>query len=174
MIVSTIAPGRKPPTDINVVIGMPHGSGVKYEIEKESGAILVDRFMPTPRSFPAAYGFIPGTLTDDGDPASALLLVPTVLVPGAVVRARPIGIMNVEDGNGREARIICMPHERLSPQRAEITDISDLSEFTRLAIEQFFERNKEVEESRSVRVTGWDGRAAAEAAILRSLAATVS
>ena len=91
MDVAKIETGSKPPHDINVVIEIPQGSQVKYEIDKASGAVFVDRFLFTPMAYPAAYGFIPGTLADDGDPADALVLVPAAVVPGAVIRCRPIG-----------------------------------------------------------------------------------
>jgi inorganic pyrophosphatase len=97
MDVSKIAAGRDVPHDINVVIEIPQGSGVKYEIDKESGALVVDRVVFTPMTYPAAYGFIPNTLADDGDPADALVLIPVAVVPGAVIRARPIGLLKMED-----------------------------------------------------------------------------
>lgn len=91
MDVSKLSPGKDVPRDINVVVEIPAGSGVKYEIDKESGALIVDQVVFTPMTYPAAYGFIPGTLADDGDPADALVLLPTAVVPGAVIRCRPSG-----------------------------------------------------------------------------------
>src|SRR5215217_7233493 len=119
-----IATGLQPPTDINVVIGMPRGSGVRYGIERQSGTIVVDHFVPTPTACPAAYGVIPGTLTDEGELADALVLVPAVVVPGAVMRARPIGIMTVQDGHRREPWIVCVPHARIHPRCADVMDMS--------------------------------------------------
>ena len=92
MDVSKLSPGKDVPHDINIVVEIPAGSGVKYEIDKDSGAVVVDRVLFTPMSYPAAYGFIPGTLADDGDPADALVLIPAAVVPGAVIRARPIAL----------------------------------------------------------------------------------
>ncbi len=104
MDITKISTGKAPPHDVNVVIEIPQGSAVKYEVDKESGAIVVDRFLFTPMAYPAAYGFIPNTLSEDGDPADALVLVPAQVVPGAVIRARPIGVLFMEDefGQGRE------------------------------------------------------------------------
>ena len=171
MDVSKISTGRNPPHDINVVIEIPQGSAVKYEIEKESGAIFVDRFLFTPTAYPAAYGFIPGTLSDDGDPADALVLVPAQVVPGAVVRARPIGILFMDDEAGNDTKIICVPHDKIHPQHALVNDISDLPEITRRAIAHFFENYKDLEEDKWVKVTGWGGREAAAAEIMKSIAA---
>jgi inorganic pyrophosphatase len=171
MDVSRISTGRNPPHDINVVVEIPQGSAVKYEIDKESGAIVVDRFLFTPTAYPAAYGFIPGTLAEDGDPADALVLIPSQVVPGAVVRARPIGMLNMEDEAGRDTKIICVPHDKIHPQHTNIQDISDLPLITRRAIEHFFENYKDLEEGKWVKVTGWGNRADAEAEIVRSIAA---
>ncbi len=171
MDVSKISTGREPPNDINVVIEIPQGSAVKYEIDKESGAIFVDRFLFTPTAYPAAYGFIPGTLSDDGDPADALVLVPAQVVPGAVVRARPIGILFMDDEAGNDTKIICVPHDKIHPQHALVNDINDLPEITRRAIAHFFENYKDLEEDKWVRVTGWGGREAAEAEIVKAIAA---
>lgn len=171
MDVSRIPTGRDAPHDINVVIEIPQGSSVKYEIDKDSGAIFVDRFLFTPTAYPAAYGFIPGTLADDGDPADALVLVPSQVVPGAVVRARPIGILFMDDEAGNDTKIICVPHDKIHPQHADIEDIADLPSITRRAIEHFFENYKDLEEGKWVKVTGWGGRADAEAEIVKSIAA---
>ena len=171
MDISRISTGHNPPHDINVVVEIPQGSAVKYEIDKESGAIFVDRFLFTPTAYPAAYGFIPGTLAEDGDPADALVLIPAQVVPGAVVRARPIGMLNMEDEAGRDTKLICVPHDKLHPQHSNIHDISDLPLITRRAIEHFFANYKDLEEGKWVKVTGWAGRADAEAEILRSIAA---
>jgi inorganic pyrophosphatase len=171
MNVDMISTGKNPPNDINVVIEIPQGSSVKYEIDKESGAIVVDRFLFTPTAYPAAYGFIPGTLADDGDPADALVLVPTAVVPGAVIRARPIGILNMDDEAGNDTKIICVPHDKIHPQHADVKEITDLPMITRRAIEHFFENYKDLEEGKWVKVTGWGGRADAEAEIVRSIEA---
>jgi len=170
MDVSKIPAGKNVPQDINVVIEIPQGSGVKYEIDKDSGAIFVDRFVFTPMAYPAAYGFIPNTLADDGDPADALVLLPTAVVPGAVVRARPIGLLKMQDEAGQDEKILCVPHDKIHPQYTAITEVSHLPAITRDAIEHFFTHYKDLEKGKWVKITGWGDRAEAEAAITASLA----
>ncbi|ABI61097.1 inorganic diphosphatase [Granulibacter bethesdensis] len=169
MDVSKLAIGKQPPSDINVVIEIPQGSAVKYEVDKDSGAVIVDRFLFTPMAYPASYGFIPGTLADDGDPADALVLTPAPVVPGAVIRARPIGVLNMEDESGIDEKIICVPHDKVHPQFSTVEKIEDLPEITRKAIEHFFTRYKDLEPNKWVKVTGWGDKAAAEAAITASI-----
>jgi inorganic pyrophosphatase len=171
MDLDKISTGRNPPNDINVIIEIPEGSTVKYEIDKDSGAIFVDRFLFTATAYPAAYGFIPHTLAEDGDPADALVLCPAQVVPGAVIRARPIGMLNMTDEAGRDTKIICVPHDSIHPQHSDVADISDLPRITRRAIEHFFENYKGLEDGKWVKVDGWADRAAAEAEILKSIAA---
>ena len=171
MDVSSIPTGREPPHDVNVVVEIPQGSSVKYEVDKESGAVFVDRFLFTPTAYPAAYGFIPNTLAEDGDPADALVLTPSQVVPEAVVRARPIGMLRMEDEKGPDEKIICVPHDRVHPQYSQIETIDDLPPITRAAIEHFFERYKDLEDEKWVKVLGWAGKADAEACILQSIAA---
>ena len=171
MDVSKIPTGKAAPGDINVVIEIPQGSAVKYEIDKESGAIFVDRFLFTPMAYPAAYGFIPGTLAADGDPADALVLAPTPVVPGCVIRARPIGMLQMEDESGQDEKIICVPHDKMHTQFTDIQDVMELPEITRQVIEHFFTRYKDLEKGKWVKVTGWAGKEAAGEIIRQSLAA---
>lgn len=171
MDVSKLPTGKAPPHDINVVIEIPQGSSVKYEVDKESGAVVVDRFLFTPMAYPAAYGFIPGTLADDGDPADALVLMPGQVVPGAVIRARPIGMLQMEDESGGDEKIICVPHDKIHTQFTKVQAIEDLPEITRQVIQHFFERYKDLEPGKWVKVTGWADRAAAERVIQKSIEA---
>jgi len=171
MDISKISPGKDVPNDINVVIEIPQGSQVKYEVDKESGAIFVDRFLFTPMAYPAAYGFIPGTLAADGDPADALVLAPAAVVPGAVIRARPIGMLKMEDDSGQDEKIICVPHDKIHPQFTDVKSIDDLPEITRKSIEHFFERYKDLEPNKWVKVTGWAGKEEAGKVIEAALAA---
>ena len=171
MDVSKIPTGKDAPHDINVVIEIPQGSQVKYEVDKESGAVFVDRFLFTPMAYPAAYGFIPGTLADDGDPADALVLAPAPVVPGAVIRCRPIGMLQMEDESGQDEKIICVPHDKTHLQFKDVHAIEDLPAITRAAIEHFFTRYKDLEPGKWVKVTGWAGREAAEEVIRKSIAA---
>lgn len=170
MDVSKISAGKDLPRDINVVIEIPHGSGVKYEVDKESGAMVVDRVVFTPMVYPAAYGFIPNTLADDGDPADALVLISAPLVPGAVVRSRPIGLLKMEDEAGQDEKIVCVPHDKVHPQYTGITEISQLPAITRDAIEHFFTHYKDLEKGKWVKITGWGSAADAEKAITDSFA----
>ena len=171
MDISKIPAGRAPPHDINVVVEIPEGSAVKYEVDKESGAVFVDRFLFTPTFYPAAYGFIPGTLAGDGDPADALVLTPAAVVPGAVVRARPIGMLRMEDEKGPDEKIICVPHDRVHPQYIHIETIEDLPRITRAAIEHFFRTYKDLEDEKWAKVLGWAGLAEAERCIIEAIAA---
>jgi inorganic pyrophosphatase len=174
MDVSKIPTGRAPPGDIFVVVEIPQGSAVKYEVDKESGAIFVDRFLFTATAYPSAYGFIPGTLAEDGDPADALVLIPAQVVPGAVIRARPIGMLRMEDEKGPDEKIICVPHDRVHPQYSGIYSIEDLPAITRSAIEHFFERYKDLEPDKWVKIGGWAGKAEAEDTIRQAIAAAKS
>ncbi|GEK96852.1 inorganic pyrophosphatase [Gluconobacter kanchanaburiensis NBRC 103587] len=171
MDVSKISPGKDLPNDINVVIEIPQGSQVKYEVDKDSGALVVDRFLFTPMAYPAAYGFIPGTLAADGDPADALVLTPSAVVPGAVIRARPIGMLKMEDESGQDEKIICVPHDKVHPQFSNVHSVDDLPEITKKAITHFFERYKDLEPNKWVKVTGWADKAEAGKVIMASVAA---
>ena len=171
MDIAKIPAGKDVPHDINVVIEIPQGSQVKYEVDKDSGAIFVDRFLFTPMAYPAAYGFIPGTLADDGDPADALVLAPAPMVPGAVIRCRPIGMLQMEDESGQDEKIICVPHDKIHTLYTDVHSIDDLPAITRAAIEHFFTRYKDLERGKWVKVTGWASKAAAEDVIRASLAA---
>ena len=122
-------------------------------------------------AYPAAYGFIPGTLADDGDPADVLILLPTAVVPGAVIRCRPIGMLQMEDESGQDEKIICVPHDKISPLFKTVHAIEDLPEITRQSIEHFFTRYKDLEPGKWVKVIGWADKAATEAVILKAIEA---
>ncbi|UYH51381.1 inorganic diphosphatase [Candidatus Kirkpatrickella diaphorinae] len=157
MDLSKIPTGKNMPDDIFVVIEIPEGSSVKYEVDKESGAVFVDRFLFTSMSYPAAYGFIPGTLAADGDPADALVLAPGPISPGAVIRVRPVGMLKMEDESGQDEKIICVPHDKIHTQYSDVKTIDDLPVITRSAISHFFERYKDLESGKWVKITGWAG-----------------
>lgn len=166
MDISRIPTGRKPPSDIYVVVEIPQGSAVKYEVDKESGAMFVDRFLFTATAYPAAYGFIPGTLAQDGDAADAMVLIPSPVVPGSVLRARPIGMLRMADEKGPDEKIICVPHDRVHPQYSRVERLADLPDITRDAIEHFFERYKDLEAGKWVKVSGWADKEETEAYIM--------
>ncbi len=171
MDIAKIGTGKAPPSDINVVIEIPQGSSVKYEVDKDSGAVVVDRFLFTSMAYPAAYGFIPNTLAADGDPADAMVLVPSPVVPGAVVRARPIGVLLMEDESGQDEKILCVPHDKIHPQWTTIERVEDLPDIYRKSIEHFFTRYKDLEPGKWVKVTGWANREKAEEVILAAIEA---
>ncbi len=161
MDVTKLLAGKAPPEDIYVVVEIPQGSQVKYELDKASGAMMVDRFLFTPMAYPAAYGFIPETLADDGDPADALVLLPTAVVPGAVVRSRPIGVLLMEDEAGSDEKIVCVPHDKMHTLYEGVQECSQLPQILRDQIEHFFTRYKDLEKGKWVKVTGWGDRAKA-------------
>ena len=133
--------------------------------------VFVDRFLFTPMAYPAAYGFIPGTLAADGDPADALVLAPAPMVPGAVIRARPIGMLKMEDESGMDEKIICVPHDKIHTIYKDVHRVEDLPEITRQGIEHFFTRYKDLEPGKWVKVLGWADKAAAEDVIRAAIQA---
>ncbi|MDJ0387526.1 inorganic diphosphatase [Roseomonas sp. E05] len=171
MDVTKLSTGKNPPHDINVVIEIPQGSSVKYEVDKDSGAVVVDRFLFTPMAYPAAYGFIPGTLADDGDPSDALVLVPTQVVPGSVIRARPVGVLFMEDESGQDEKLVCVPHDKITLAFTDVKELEDLPKITRDAIEHFFTRYKDLEPGKWVKVKGWGNAAQAAEIIQKQIAA---
>ena len=171
MNVTDTETGRGVPQDINVVIEIPQGSSVKYEVDKSTGALVVDRFLFTPMSYPAAYGFIPGTHADDGDPMDALVLVPSAIVPGAVIRCRPIGVLHMTDEAGIDEKIICVPHDKVHPLYKDVRTTADLPEIVRQQITHFFETYKDLEPGKWVKVTGFGSLEDACAIILKSVEA---
>jgi len=174
MTPNLIPTGKAPPDDINVVVEIPQGSQVKYELDKESGAMVVDRFLFTPMAYPAAYGFIPGTVADDGDPTDALVLTPAPVVPGCVIRCRPIGVLLMEDEAGQDEKLVCVPHDKIHPYYSDIQSCDDLPAIIRQQIEHFFARYKDLEPGKWVKVTGWGSKAQAEELVLKGIAAAVA
>jgi inorganic pyrophosphatase len=171
MNVTQFSTGKNPPDDINVVVEIPQGSAVKYELDKETGAVVVDRFLFTPMAYPAAYGFVPGTLSDDGDPVDALVLVPAIVVPGAVIRCRPIGVLFMEDEAGTDEKIICVPHNKVHPLYEEVFAVTDLAPIVRETIKHFFETYKDLEPGKWVKVGGWGTADQAREIIAKGIAA---
>ena len=171
MNVADLPAGKAPPDDIYVVIEIPQGSQVKYELDKATGAMMVDRFLFTPMAYPAAYGFIPQTLADDGDPADAMVLLPAPVVPGAVVRSRPIGVLLMEDEAGQDEKIVCVPHDKMHTLYTGIDSVFALPAIVRDQIEYFFTRYKDLEKGKWVKVTGWGSREDALALIGKAMAA---
>ncbi|OBX36904.1 inorganic pyrophosphatase [Halomonas elongata] len=151
-----IPAGKDLPNDVYVAIEIPaNHAPVKYEIDKDMGALLVDRFMATPMFYPANYGFIPHTLADDGDPLDALVVTPYPVTPGSVIRARPVGILNMTDEAGEDAKLVCVPHAKLSSLYDDIQEVTDLPELLRQQIAHFFENYKDLEKGKWVKVESW-------------------
>lgn len=170
MQLSHIAAGKDAPKDINVVIEVPMGaSPVKYELDKESGAIFVDRFLSTAMFYPCNYGFIPQTLSGDGDPADVLVVSELPVTPGSVLRARPIGVLLMEDEAGEDEKILAVPHSKLTKRFAHIQSYKDLPEGMTEQIEHFFEHYKDLEKGKFVKVTGWKDVDMAESMIQAAL-----
>jgi inorganic pyrophosphatase len=165
-----IPAGKNPPEDIYVAIEIPaNSSPVKYELDKDMGALLVDRFMATPMFYPANYGFIPHTLADDGDPLDVLVVTPYPIQAGCVIRCRPVGILNMEDEAGGDAKLIAVPHDKLTRTYHNIKEIEDLPELLRDQIHHFFENYKTLEPGKWVKIQGGasaeDARKAVEASV---------
>ena len=161
--------GKSLPEDIYVVIEIPaNSSPIKYEIDKDSHAVFVDRFMATPMFYPANYGYIPQTLSEDGDALDVLVVTPYPVVPGSVIRARPVGMLNMSDEAGKDAKLIAVPHDKLSAMYHKIKEVSDLPELLIKQIEHFFENYKDLEPGKWVKVDGWADAAAARAEIVKA------
>ncbi|GAA3909288.1 inorganic diphosphatase [Halomonas cibimaris] len=167
-----IPAGKDLPNDIYVAIEIPaNHAPIKYEIDEDMGALLVDRFMATPMFYPANYGYIPRTLADDGDALDALVVTPHPVAPGSIVRARPVGVLNMTDEAGEDAKLVCVPHTKLSALYEDVKEVTDLPELLRQQIAHFFENYKDLEKGKWVKVESWEGADAARKAIEKSAAA---
>lgn len=171
MNIEKISSGRNPPDEINVIIEIPQGGNpIKYEIDKESGAMFVDRFLHTSMVYPANYGFIPHTLSGDGDPCDVLVIGQLPVISGAVIRSRPIGILWMEDQNGADEKIIAVPVDDLHPFYSKVTSYKDLPEIFCEQIAHFFEHYKDLEKGKWVKDLKWQGVDEAKQAILDGIA----
>ena len=170
MNLDKISPGKNPPEEINVVIEIPAGGApVKYEIDKESGALFVDRFMLTSMVYPYHYGFIPQTLSEDGDPCDVFVIADIALVPGCVIKARPVGVLLMEDESGIDEKILAVPVDKVTPYYSNIKSYRDLPQIAIDKISHFFEQYKALEKNKWVKVKGWDDEKKAKELILESL-----
>ncbi len=166
MSYQNIPAGKDLPNDIYVVIEIPaNSSPVKYEIDKDADALFVDRFMASPMFYPANYGYINNTLADDGDALDVLVVTPYPVVPGSVIRCRPVGVLNMTDEAGEDAKLLAVPHEKLTQAYNDVHDITDLPEMLRSRIKEFFENYKNLEKGKWVKVESWEGVDAAKAKI---------
>jgi inorganic pyrophosphatase len=172
MSFSQIPAGKDLPNDVYVVIEIPANSDpVKYEIEKDCDALFVDRFMASPMFYPANYGYINDTLADDGDALDVLVITPYPVVPGSVIRCRPVGVLNMTDEAGEDAKLVAVPHEKLTQAYNDVNDIDDVPELLRNQIKEFFENYKNLEKGKWVKVESWEGADSARAKIVEAAAA---
>ncbi|MDO5687246.1 MAG: inorganic diphosphatase [Neisseria sp.] len=162
MNLSAINPAKSIPDDFNVVIEISaNAAPIKYELDKDSGLLCVDRFMGTSMMYPANYGFVPNTLSGDGDPCDVLVITPFALPPATLVRCRALGVLKMEDDGGVDAKIIAVPVEKLCPMYKHMQKLEDVPELLRQQIQHFFEHYKDLEKGKWVKIQGWEGIEAA-------------
>ncbi len=158
MDISKLSAGKNAPEEVNVFIEIPEGSMIKYELDKDSGFVMVDRFLYTNMPYPFSYGFIPNTKADDGDPTDVLVLSSQVLAIGTVCPVRVIGMLEMEDEAGRDTKILAVPTAKLDPFSAHINDVSDINEATKDKIKHFFEHYKDLEPGKWVKTKEFLGK----------------
>jgi len=169
MDIQKIKAGKNPPEDINVFIEIPQGSQIKYELNKESEVLEVDRFLYTSTSYPFNYGFVPNTLTEDGDPIDVLVISSLAVHPGTIIPSRPIGVLEMEDESGIDWKIIAVPKEKIDPFYAKVKDVADLDDFIKSKIKHFFEVYKQLEPGKWVKVKDFLNSESAKEKIKQSL-----
>ena len=171
MIIDRVTSGDDVPHNVNVVVEIPaHSDPVKYEIDKDTGAMFVDRFMSTAMHYPCNYGYIPHTLSCDGDPVDVLVLTPVPLISGSVVKCRPVGVLKMTDESGDDAKVLAVPVDKLCKSYRQVQDFRDLSPHMLDQIAHFFEHYKDLDEGKWVRVEGWAGVDEAKKEIMDSVA----
>jgi len=170
MSLEQVPVGVAPPDNINVIIEIPRDADpVKYEVDKASGAIFVDRHLSTPMRYPCNYGYVPHTLCGDGDPLDVLVALPVKLIPGCVVRCRPVGVLMMEDESGEDDKILAVPIDSVSPFYTHVDSPDALPKMLLDQITHFFEHYKDLEFGKWVKVRGWGGRDTARAAVMDSI-----
>ena len=170
MRLDAIPIGANPPEEINVIIEVPiGGEPIKYELDKDAGALFVDRFLYTPMRYPGNYGFIPHTLSDDGDPIDVLIANSRPLIPGCVMACRPIGVLVMEDEKGQDEKIVAVPTPQISKRWESVTEFEHLPPITREQISHFFEHYKDLEPGKWVKVENWDDAARARQMISEAI-----
>lgn len=171
MSLQQVPAGRNFPDDINVIIEVPMNSpAIKYEVDKESGAIFVDRMLKTAMYYPCNYGYVPHTLCGDGDPADVLVVLPLPMLPGTVVRCRPVGVLNMVDEAGEDSKIIAVPVTDVTGMYQHVNTVDDLDEILLNQIVHFFEHYKDLEKNKWVKTGGWEGVDAARQELIDSVA----
>jgi len=170
MRIDAISIGNNPPDDVNVIIEVPVGGNpIKYELDKEAGTLVVDRFLYTPMAYPGNYGFVPHTLSEDGDPIDVLVCNTRPLVPGCVINVRPIGVLIMEDNAGQDEKVIAVPSRHLTRRYDHVNTARDLPEITLLQIEHFFEHYKDLEPGKWVKIGDWHEAAEARQLISKAI-----
>lgn len=171
MSINKVIPGKNAPHEINVVVEIPANSDpVKYEVDKETGVLMVDRLMPSAMRYPCNYGYVPQTLSDDGDPVDVLVLTPFPLFAGTVVKSRPIGMLRMTDDGGKDTKILAVPIDKLTKFYQNVKSYQDIPKLTLDIISNFFEHYKDLEPGKWVKLDGWDGVEAAHKEIVDSIA----
>lgn len=170
MNLDAISTGRNPPEEVNVIVEVPvGGEPIKYEMDKASGALVVDRFLYTAMRYPGNYGFIPHTLSDDGDPIDVLIASQRGIAPGAIIAVRPVGVLKMKDEAGGDEKIIAVPVPRLTRRYDHVVNYTDLPDITLRQIQHFFEHYKDLEDSKWVQVVGWGDAREAKDLINRAM-----
>ncbi|MBA3581658.1 MAG: inorganic diphosphatase [Gammaproteobacteria bacterium] len=170
MFLDNLSPGEKLPEEVNVVIEIPaQAAPVKYEMDKDSGALVVDRFINVAMYYPCNYGFVPHTLSEDGDPVDVLVISPQPIISGAVIATRPIGMLKMTDEKGPDAKILAVPISKLSTMYDNVKKTEDLPKELLAQIEHFFQHYKLLEKNKWVKLDGWAGPEEAKAEIVSSL-----
>ena len=170
MALDLVPTGRSVPDDLNVIVEIPKDADpVKYEVDKATGAIFVDRILSTPMRYPCNYGYVPHTLCGDGDPADVLVILPLPLVPGSVIRCRPVGVLMMQDEAGSDEKLLAVPVDKVFNGYSHVHDIDQVSKHWLERIGHFFEHYKDLEKGKWVKIDGWAGAAEAKAIISDSI-----
>lgn len=171
MRIEAIKIGNNPPEDVNVIIEVPiGGEPIKYELDKAAGTLVVDRFLHTPMRYPGNYGFVPHTLSEDGDPIDVLVVNTRPIVPGAVMNVRPVGVLKMQDEAGGDEKVVAVPVPKLTKRYEHVHEYTDLPEITLQQMRHFFEHYKDLEPGKWVKVLGWGDAAEAKKMIVEAIA----
>ncbi len=171
MRIDAVAIGHNPPEDVNVIIEVPiGGEPIKYEMDKAAGTLVVDRFLHTPMRYPGNYGFVPHTLSEDGDPIDVLVANTRPIVPGAIINVRPIGVLRMTDDAGADEKILAVPVPRLTKRYENVRNYTDLPKITLEQVQHFFEHYKDLEPGKWVKMNGWGDAAEAKRLINEAIA----
>ena len=169
MSLNNVPAGKDMPEVVNVIIEIPaHADPVKYEVDKDTGAMFVDRFMASCMHYPVNYGYVNNTLSLDGDPVDVLVMTPFPIISGSVIKCRPVGVLNMTDESGTDAKVLAVPVDKLSTIYRDVKDINDVPELTKQQIEHFFSHYKDLEPGKWVKIDGWADAEAAKAEIVSS------